>query len=157
MGQKNSCRFFANRECEYFPCHPGADPERFNCLPPVRPGGGLRGELPLSGQRHQGLLRLPGPPQGGRLRLHHPKIPQTGGAGPAQDRLSPGGGAIDPILPPAETARGGFFVTNRGGEHRIRQPETVNLTGRGGGFMGIVVVRSPRCLRGLLRRLFGIK
>ena len=32
MGQKNSCRFFANRECEYFPCHPGADPERFNCL-----------------------------------------------------------------------------------------------------------------------------
>ena len=25
-------RFFAHRECEYFPCHPGADPERFNCL-----------------------------------------------------------------------------------------------------------------------------
>lgn len=24
--------FFQNRECEYFPCHPGADPERFNCL-----------------------------------------------------------------------------------------------------------------------------
>lgn len=24
--------FFCNRECEYFPCHPGADPERFNCL-----------------------------------------------------------------------------------------------------------------------------
>ena len=32
MSQKNNCRFFANRECEYFPCHPGADPERFNCL-----------------------------------------------------------------------------------------------------------------------------
>ncbi len=25
-------RFFAHRACEYFPCHPGADPERFNCL-----------------------------------------------------------------------------------------------------------------------------
>ena len=32
MAQKNNCRFFANRECEYFPCHPEADPERFNCL-----------------------------------------------------------------------------------------------------------------------------
>ena len=29
---KNSYRFFFNRECEYFPCHSGADPERFNCL-----------------------------------------------------------------------------------------------------------------------------
>ena len=24
--------FFANRDCEYFPCHAGADPENFNCL-----------------------------------------------------------------------------------------------------------------------------
>ena len=24
--------FFQNKECEYFPCHKGADPERFNCL-----------------------------------------------------------------------------------------------------------------------------
>ena len=24
--------FFRNRECEYFPCHKGADPETFNCL-----------------------------------------------------------------------------------------------------------------------------
>ena len=24
--------FFANRECEYFPCHEGADPDNFNCL-----------------------------------------------------------------------------------------------------------------------------
>ena len=29
--------------------------------------------------------------------------------------------------------------------------------GRGGVFMGIVVVRSPRCLRGLLRRIFKVK
>ena len=28
---KNSS-FFTNRECEYFPCHKGADPENFNCL-----------------------------------------------------------------------------------------------------------------------------
>ena len=25
-------KFFQNRECEYFPCHEGADPENFNCL-----------------------------------------------------------------------------------------------------------------------------
>lgn len=24
--------FFSNKECEYFPCHEGADPENFNCL-----------------------------------------------------------------------------------------------------------------------------
>lgn len=25
-------QYFVNRECEYFPCHPGIDPEEFNCL-----------------------------------------------------------------------------------------------------------------------------
>ena len=29
---ENSRRFFRNTGCEFFPCHPGADPERFNCL-----------------------------------------------------------------------------------------------------------------------------
>ena len=24
--------FFQHKQCEYFPCHPGADPERFSCL-----------------------------------------------------------------------------------------------------------------------------
>ena len=24
--------FFQNRECDYFPCHKGADPETFSCL-----------------------------------------------------------------------------------------------------------------------------
>ena len=24
--------FYTNRQCEAFPCHPGADPENFNCL-----------------------------------------------------------------------------------------------------------------------------
>ena len=24
--------FFQNRECEYFPCHLGADPEAFSCM-----------------------------------------------------------------------------------------------------------------------------
>ena len=24
--------YFSNKECEYFPCHKGADPENFNCL-----------------------------------------------------------------------------------------------------------------------------
>ncbi len=25
-------QYFSNKSCEYFPCHPGADPEDFNCL-----------------------------------------------------------------------------------------------------------------------------
>lgn len=25
-------QFFQNKECEYFPCHAGADPESFSCL-----------------------------------------------------------------------------------------------------------------------------
>lgn len=24
--------YFSHRGCEFFPCHPGADPENFNCL-----------------------------------------------------------------------------------------------------------------------------
>ena len=32
MSPKHCSRFFSNRACEYFPCHPGADPEGFNCL-----------------------------------------------------------------------------------------------------------------------------
>ena len=24
--------FFSNKDCEYFPCHEGADPDNFNCL-----------------------------------------------------------------------------------------------------------------------------
>ncbi len=24
--------YFQNKECEYFPCHAGGDPENFNCL-----------------------------------------------------------------------------------------------------------------------------
>ena len=27
-----SYRFFQNKECEFFPCHKGADSEKFNCL-----------------------------------------------------------------------------------------------------------------------------
>lgn len=29
---ENSSRFFRNTSCAHFPCHPGADPETFNCL-----------------------------------------------------------------------------------------------------------------------------
>lgn len=32
MDQKHQFRFFSHTKCEYFPCHAGADPERFNCL-----------------------------------------------------------------------------------------------------------------------------
>lgn len=28
----HSSRFFRNIDCEYFPCHAGADPDAFNCL-----------------------------------------------------------------------------------------------------------------------------
>ncbi|MCI9457929.1 MAG: metal-binding protein [Oscillospiraceae bacterium] len=29
---KKRYSYFSHRECEYFPCHEGADPENFNCL-----------------------------------------------------------------------------------------------------------------------------
>ncbi len=29
---KKHYAYFRNDLCEYFPCHPGADPESFNCL-----------------------------------------------------------------------------------------------------------------------------
>lgn len=29
---KNSYRFFNNKDCQYFPCHPTDDPDSFNCL-----------------------------------------------------------------------------------------------------------------------------
>ena len=29
---ENSYRFFENKNCQYFPCHEGADPESFSCL-----------------------------------------------------------------------------------------------------------------------------
>mgnify|MGYP004563349121 len=27
-----SYKFFENKECEYFPCHKGSNPDNFNCL-----------------------------------------------------------------------------------------------------------------------------
>ena len=32
LAADKKCSYFSHRECEYFPCHPGADPENFNCL-----------------------------------------------------------------------------------------------------------------------------
>lgn len=32
MASDKKCFYFSHRDCEYFPCHPGADPENFNCL-----------------------------------------------------------------------------------------------------------------------------
>ncbi|MGN0342431.1 MAG: cysteine-rich small domain-containing protein [Roseburia sp.] len=32
MTDKKNYSFFQHRECEYFPCHEGADRENFNCL-----------------------------------------------------------------------------------------------------------------------------
>ncbi|UIJ37768.1 cysteine-rich small domain-containing protein [Desulfobaculum bizertense] len=29
---KHSFKFFANKDCRYYPCHKTADPEHFNCL-----------------------------------------------------------------------------------------------------------------------------
>ena len=52
-------------------------------------------------------------------------------------------------------APGFFFVQEQGGglRHILGQ----NLKGGEAYIMGIVVVRSPKCLRGLLRRIFGLK
>ena len=32
MMSDNAFSYFCNRDCEYYPCHKGADPEHFNCL-----------------------------------------------------------------------------------------------------------------------------
>lgn len=36
MDKQTACQasheFFQNRACKYYPCHPGADPDVFNCL-----------------------------------------------------------------------------------------------------------------------------
>jgi len=32
LKEDKKCAYFSHRECEYFPCHLGADPENFNCL-----------------------------------------------------------------------------------------------------------------------------
>ena len=32
MEEAKNYRFFQHRECEYFPCHAGVQPEDFNCL-----------------------------------------------------------------------------------------------------------------------------
>lgn len=32
MEKERHYDFFQNRECEYFPCHKGVDPEKFSCL-----------------------------------------------------------------------------------------------------------------------------
>ena len=45
--------------------------------------------------------------------------------------------------------------TTRSGIEYISRGRRSFWEGRGS--MGIVVVRSPKCLRGLLRRLFGVK
>lgn len=29
---KNSWKYFVNKECEFFPCHKGADSDNFSCL-----------------------------------------------------------------------------------------------------------------------------
>jgi len=32
MADSKNYAFFSHRECEFYPCHKGADPESFNCL-----------------------------------------------------------------------------------------------------------------------------
>ena len=32
MENEGSSRFFQNRDCEYYPCHPGVPEEEFSCL-----------------------------------------------------------------------------------------------------------------------------
>lgn len=63
--------FFQNKLCEFYPCHPGADPETFSCLfcycPLYALGDPVRGELPLYGKRGQGLYPLPPAPCPGEL------------------------------------------------------------------------------------------
>lgn len=71
---KESYRFYQNKACEYFPCHPVDDPDSFNCLfcycPlylqekwPCSPEWILSGK----GQKNQGLQQLHGSSQTGNV------------------------------------------------------------------------------------------
>ncbi|WP_283673197.1 cysteine-rich small domain-containing protein [Butyricicoccus sp. Marseille-Q5471] len=32
MNKENSYAYFCNRDCKYYPCHAGVNPDSFNCL-----------------------------------------------------------------------------------------------------------------------------
>ncbi|MCD8230398.1 MAG: cysteine-rich small domain-containing protein [Clostridiales bacterium] len=32
VAKPKNYRYFSHKDCEYFPCHKGADPDNFNCL-----------------------------------------------------------------------------------------------------------------------------
>ena len=61
--------FFSNKECEYFPCHAGADPENFNCLFCYCP-------LYALGDKCGGNFRMTESPE---LRLRNREIQRAGG------------------------------------------------------------------------------
>ena len=46
---KNDYNYFSNRDCRYFPCHKGGDPDNFNCLfcfcPLYSKGAGCGGDF----------------------------------------------------------------------------------------------------------------
>ena len=79
--------FFQNRECEYFPCHQGADPETFSCLFCYCPLYTLR--VPVYGKRHQGLLCLLKTPPPGELQCHLRKNERGSGTGQTEIKSAP--------------------------------------------------------------------
>ena len=63
--------FYQNKECEYFPCHKGADPETFSCLfcfcPLYALGEQCGGSCTYTEQGIKDAPQLPAAPQTGRM------------------------------------------------------------------------------------------
>ena len=78
---EHSHRFFCNHDCEYFPCHSGADPERFNCLfcycPLYTLGDRCGGQFTYTadGTKDCSACLLPHRPEGyDRIMAHWPEL-----------------------------------------------------------------------------------
>ena len=67
-------RFFQNRECEYFPCHPGVAEEDFNCLfcycPLYALGGACGGNCTYSSKGYKSCAQCAFPHQ----RQHYDQV-----------------------------------------------------------------------------------
>ena len=76
--------YIFNRECEYFPCHPGADPENFNCLfcycPLYALGDSCGGVFTILPNGYKDCSLCMFPPPEGELRQNRRPVPGYPGA-----------------------------------------------------------------------------
>ena len=75
--------FFSNKECEYFPCHAGADPDNFNCLfcycPLYALGDKCGGNFRMTETGIKDCTNCQLPHKSPELRLRNREIQRAGG------------------------------------------------------------------------------